>query len=53
MTGRGSFALGGCRCCAPDPAADFGPLPCPENGVAAAIRALALGKAVPGVKPLR
>ena len=34
-------------------AADYMTLPCLENGVAAAIRALALGEAVPGVKPLR
>ena len=34
-------------------AADYVTLPCLENGVAAAIRALALGESVPGVKPLR
>lgn len=34
-------------------AADYVTLPCLENGVAAAICALALGESVPGVKPLR
>ena len=34
-------------------AADYVTLPCLDNGVSAAIRALALGERVPGVRPLR